>query len=60
MTTGNDIKCEWSNCASDVGFKPGGDFVDIETGDAGRITTHAPVRYPRTADLVCLKNGQSR
>jgi hypothetical protein len=60
VATSDDIKCEWPDGASDVGFEPGGDFVDFETGDAGRCITHAPVRYLRTALLVCVENGQTR
>ena len=60
VAASDDIKREWPHSASDIGFEPSGDFADIETGDAGRCTTHAPVRYLRTTDLVCLGNGQSR
>ena len=53
VAASDHIKCEWTHGASNVGFEPGGDFADIETGVAGRFTTHAPVRYLRTNDLVC-------
>jgi len=36
-----------------IGFEPIGDLDDVEAGDAGRFATHTPVRYPRTADLLC-------
>jgi hypothetical protein len=53
VSSSNDIKGEWAGGTRNIGFEPIGDLADVEAGDAGRFATHTPVRYPRTADLLC-------
>jgi hypothetical protein len=53
VSSGDDVKGEWADGTRNIGFEPIGDLADVETWDAGRFATHTPVRYPRTADLLC-------
>ena len=53
VSSSDDVKGEWADGARNIRFEPIGDLADVEAGDAGRFATHTPVRYPRTADLLC-------